>query len=176
MPAGIVQPPCHRGVHPLLVEWLDTLRLGRSAFGHGGSSPSQRTTYDFSEVLLARSVCSTPGCPTLVHPAGRCAECKAKAAALRRVKGGSSKGKRGYGVAWQRTRAAYLRAHPLCMCTECDAVPVPLRQTATEVDHIDGLGPLGPRGHDWSNLRAMTKAHHSRDTARHQPGGWNDRC
>ncbi|MGH3887921.1 MAG: hypothetical protein ACRDSZ_15395 [Pseudonocardiaceae bacterium] len=27
----------------------------------------------------------------------------------------------------------------------------------------------------WSNLRAMTKAHHSRRTARDQPGGWNDR-
>ncbi|MBO3674864.1 HNH endonuclease [Streptomyces sp. NEAU-YJ-81] len=43
------------------------------------------------------------------------------------------------------------------------------------MDHVDGLGPLGPRGHDWANLRAMTKAHHSRETAKAQPGGWNDR-
>jgi 5-methylcytosine-specific restriction protein A len=122
----------------------------------------------------ARSVCSTPGCPVLVFPAGRCAECVAKAAAMRRARGGST-AKRGYDKGWQRTRKAYLRLHPYCECAECAAVPMPLRQPATEVDHIDGLGPLGPRGHDWSNLRAMTKAHHSRETAKHQPGGWNDR-
>ncbi|MEU1945275.1 hypothetical protein ABZ554_23285 [Streptomyces sp. NPDC020125] len=51
-----------------------------------------------------------------------------------------------------------------------DALP-----DARFVDHVDGLGPLGPRGHDWANLRAMTKAHHSRETAKAQPGGWNDR-
>lgn len=52
---------------------------------------------------------------------------------------------------------------------------MPLRPPATEVDHVDGLGPLGPRGHDWSNLRALTKRCHSRVTARNQPGGWNAR-
>jgi 5-methylcytosine-specific restriction protein A len=83
--------------------------------------------------------------------------------------------RKGYDAGWRKARAAYLRAHPLCECAECEAVPIPLRPAATEVDHIDGLGPLGPRGYDWSNLRAMTKAHHSRETARNQPGGWNDR-
>lgn len=101
---------------------------------------------------------------------GRCDECQAKARAMRRT----PKAK-GYDRAWQRTRKAYLREHPLCECAECETVPIPLRASATEVDHIDGLGPLGPRGHDWSNLRSMTKAHHSRETARQQPGGWNDR-
>lgn len=119
--------------------------------------------------MRARSVCTTPGCPELTW-GGRCDECSAKARALRK-----STARKGYGSAWQRTRLAYLRAHPLCECAECEAVPMPLREAATEVDHIDGLGPLGPRGHDWSNLRALTKAHHSRETARHQPGGWNDR-
>jgi 5-methylcytosine-specific restriction protein A len=120
--------------------------------------------------MPARSVCSTPGCPTLVYPAGRCAECKARAATQRK-----SAGQKGYNAAWRRTRIAYLRAHPYCECTECEAIPMPLRPVATEVDHIDGLGPLGPLGHDWANLRAMTKACHSRETARAQPGGWNDR-
>ncbi|MFX4294091.1 HNH endonuclease [Streptomyces bohaiensis] len=50
-----------------------------------------------------------------------------------------------------------------------------LKPLAGEVDHIDGLGPLGPRGHDPTNLRSMTKQHHSRATARAQPGGWADR-
>jgi 5-methylcytosine-specific restriction protein A len=45
-------------------------------------------------------------------------------------------------------------------------MPALFRPRATEVDHVDGLGPLGPRGHDWANLQALTKAHHSRKTGR----------
>jgi 5-methylcytosine-specific restriction protein A len=119
---------------------------------------------------MARSVCSTPGCPTLVYPSGRCAECVAKGRAMRRTSQ-----RKGYNAAWRRTRTAYLAAHPLCECVECEAIASPLRPAAAEVDHIDGLGPHGPRGHDWSNLRAMTKACHSKSTAINQPGGWNDR-
>ncbi|WP_211303190.1 HNH endonuclease signature motif containing protein [Allonocardiopsis opalescens] len=94
----------------------------------------------------------------------------AKAAASR-----PSASAKGYDRAWQRTRAAYLMANPYCGCEECARFPELLRPRATEVDHKDGLGPLGPRGHDWSNLVGMTKSHHSRKTAREQPGGWNDR-
>jgi hypothetical protein len=47
------------------------------------------------------------------------------------------------------------------------------RPEAEVVDHIDGLGPLGPLGHDPTNLRSMTKGHHDKRTARDQPGGWN---
>lgn len=117
----------------------------------------------------AMSVCTTPGCPTLTQ-GGRCDACRVTAQRSRR---GSARA--GYDTRWQRTRRAYLMDHPLCECDECEAMPAPLRPPATEVDHIDGLGPLGPRGHDWSNLRAMTKAHHSRATALAQPGGWADR-
>lgn len=119
----------------------------------------------------ALSVCPTPGCPELTA-GGRCEACTAKAAAQRRRRPHT----RSYGsTAWSRTRRAYLREHPYCECDECLALPAVMRPQATEVDHIDGLGPLGPRGHDWTNLRSMTKAHHSRETARSQPGGWNDR-
>jgi 5-methylcytosine-specific restriction protein A len=121
--------------------------------------------------MVARSVCSTPGCPELVYPAGRCADCKARAAAER-----SPRKNRGRDARWQRTSKAYLQANPLCECPDCAAIAAPLRPLATEVDHIDGLGPIGPRGHDWSNLRAMTKACHARSTAIRQPGGWNDRA
>ncbi|GHC28901.1 restriction endonuclease [Streptomyces vinaceusdrappus] len=117
----------------------------------------------------ALQVCPTPGCPTLT-PQGRCEDCQRKAGRQR-----PSAASKGYDARWVRTRAAYLRAHPLCECEECEAMPALLRPRATEVNHRDGLGPLGPRGHDWANLQAMTKAHHSRETARHQPGGWNDR-
>lgn len=117
----------------------------------------------------ARQVCPTPGCPTLTD-SGRCDRCQQRASSGRR--GATAQG---YDARWQRTRAAYLREHPYCECPECMALPALVRPLATEVNHRDGLGPLGPRGHDWTNLQAMTKSHHSRETARHQPGGWNDR-
>lgn len=114
-------------------------------------------------------VCPTPGCPTST-PGGRCDECRAKANRRR----GSSTSK-GYGERWKRTRTAYLREHPYCQCPEHLAQPEILRPRATQVDHIDGLGPHGPRGFDWSNLRGLTASCHSRRTAQDQPGGWNDR-
>ena len=79
---------------------------------------------------------------------------------------------RGYDAEWQATRAAYLAEHPTCECDDHLKLPAWRRPAAEDVDHRDGLGPRGPRGHDWSNLRAMTHECHSRRTARDQPGGW----
>jgi 5-methylcytosine-specific restriction protein A len=62
----------------------------------------------------------------------------------------------------------------LCECEECEAQPEAWRQIAKEVDHIDGLGPSGPRGFDWTNLQALSKSHHSRKTAS-QDGGFGNR-
>ena len=107
-------------------------------------------------------VCSTPGCPELTRDS-RCSGCERGA---ERRRGSSSA--RGYDAAWRRTRDAYLDAHPICSKEFC-------LTPATEVDHKDGEGPLGPRGHDWSNLRQFCKSHHSARTARDQPGGWNVR-
>lgn len=69
---------------------------------------------------------------------------------------------RGYGKTWQRTRAAFLAAHPLCQ--DCDDNGLTVE--ATEVDHIDGKGPNGPRGHDDTNLRALCKSCHAKKTVR----------
>jgi hypothetical protein len=71
---------------------------------------------------------------------------------------------------WKRVRREYLLAHPYCECEECSPIADPLRPTATEVDHIDGLGLLGPRRFDSGNLQSLTKAHHSRKTARESFG------
>lgn len=114
-------------------------------------------------------VCPTPGCPTLTQ-AGRCPTCARKAAQAR-----PTPTSKGYDARWQRTREAYLREHRYCECDACTLLPMLLKPLASEVNHIDGLGPNGPRGHDHANLQAMTKSHHSRHTARDQPGGWNDR-
>jgi 5-methylcytosine-specific restriction protein A len=83
---------------------------------------------------------------------------------------------RGYDAKWRETRRQYLHDHPWCEGDECSAKPQWLRAPAQEVDHRDGLGPLGPRGHDPANLRALCKPCHSKRTARDQPGGWNRRA
>lgn len=116
----------------------------------------------------APQVCPTPGCPNITA-AGRCHGCAQAARGRRR-----SSAAAGYDARWYRTRAAYLREHPYCECDKHASEPWILRPRATEVHHVDGLGPLGPRGHDWSNLKALTKSCHSHITATEQPGGWAD--
>ena len=105
-------------------------------------------------------VCSRPGCPNLCS-GGRCDDCDRAADRSR----GTAR-ERGYNAAWERTRQDYLDEYPFCSEPGCPAL-------ATDVDHIDGLGPLSPRGHDGSNLRSYCHSHHSQRTARDQPGGWN---
>lgn len=73
--------------------------------------------------------------------------------------------RRGYDNRWERTRHAFLRANPNCHEDGC-------LERATDVHHLDGLGPKGPRGHDWMNLEALCHAHHSQRTAAEQPGGF----
>ncbi len=76
-----------------------------------------------------------------------------------------SAARRGYDERWKCTRARFLRDHPTCDIPACHA-------PATEVHHRDGLGPLGPLGHDDSNLQALCQPHHAGITAQLQPGGW----
>ena len=66
---------------------------------------------------------------------------------------------RGYTARWSRVSKAYLLSHPLCvLCAEKNRITA-----ATCVDHIDGLGPLGTRGYDEDNFRALcTRCHNSR--------------
>ena len=119
------------------------------------------------------SICTGPGCGTLVYKGGRCPACLAESRAELDKRRGSS-ARRGYDAKWQATRRAYLADHPYCECPECAHLPLWNRPEATDVDHIDGLGPKGPRGHDWSNLQALTAAHHARKTAT-QDGGFGRR-
>lgn len=103
--------------------------------------------------------CTTPGCSGRA-PRGRCRACLARA---ERARGNPAA--RGYTSRWRRFSAGYLRRHPWCAWPGCGRV-------ATEVDHIDGLGPNGPRGYDEDSLRPLCHGHHSARTARGQPGGW----
>lgn len=110
-------------------------------------------------------VCLEPGCSARVEQ-GRC-DTHRKAYRKAHDTHRPSASARGYGAKWRRTRAEYLRTHPIC---EDEAGCI---QPATDVHHIDGLGPRGPRGHDDSNLMALCHAHHSQITAVEQAGGWN---
>jgi 5-methylcytosine-specific restriction endonuclease McrA len=86
----------------------------------------------------------------------------------RTEKGSSSE--RGYGYAWQKARARFLKAHPLCvMCTAEN----PLRPVIAQVvDHI--VPHKGDKALFWdeSNWQPLCKPHHDRDKAeqegRHQ--------
>ncbi len=104
-------------------------------------------------------VCNVPGCPTISDTP----RCPAHMLAAERTRGSAHQ--RGYGTKWQRTRRRYLRANPICCEPDC-------LRLATDVDHIDALGPLGPNGHNPDNLRAYCHSHHSQRTARDSPGGW----
>lgn len=110
-------------------------------------------------------VCAEPGCPNLTDTTRCQVHTKAKKRAEDRRR--PSARARGYDTKWQKTRARHLRVHPLCQH------PEGCIERATDVHHLDGLGPKGPRGHDPSNLQALCHEHHSRITATSQPGGWN---
>lgn len=77
---------------------------------------------------------------------------------------------RGYDRRWREASRAYLKTHPYCECDRCLRLPEWQRAMATDVNHRDGLGPLGPRGYDENNWQAMAHGHHSRTTVEEHGG------
>jgi 5-methylcytosine-specific restriction protein A len=103
-------------------------------------------------VIVVRP-CTTFGCGAWVPGGGPCRKHRPK-------DDRPSAAARGYGKAWQATRRRFLLVeHFRCDIADC-------QQPATDVHHLDGLGPLGPLGHAASNLQALCHAHHSQITAR----------
>lgn len=115
--------------------------------------------------------CPIPGCPELTT-GGRCQQ--------HQREGDKARGtatQRGYTSAGhQRFRRLVLQRDPLCVLCIAEGQPP---HVATVADHwptsrrdliTAGLNPDDPnRG------RGLCKPHHDRETARHQPGGWNAR-
>lgn len=89
-----------------------------------------------------------------------------KAKALRRADADSAYAS----MQWRIFSREFLRDHPYCECPDCALLPMIMRPRAQITDHIDGLGPLGPRGFDPRNCQAMTRACHGRKTARYDGG------
>lgn len=59
---------------------------------------------------------------------------------------------------WRRLSSRILTQRPTCEHAGC-------QRPATEVHHVDGLGPAGPRGYDPTNLLALCTPHHAATTA-----------
>lgn len=103
--------------------------------------------------------CLQSGCAALVRSGSRC-PLHQLPERPRRL--GS---REGLGWAWQKTRAAFLKANPWCSCG-CG-------QLAVDVDHIIPREMGGTD--DWCNLQGFTHGHHSRKTASRDGGYGNAR-
>lgn len=80
---------------------------------------------------------------------------------------------RGYGHRWQKASKAFLRAHPLCQCPECDEGRKRVT-AATVVDHkVPHRGDM-KLFWDSSNWQSMAKECHDAKTAR-EDGGFGNR-
>ncbi|MFF1281063.1 holin [Streptomyces sp. NPDC058299] len=121
----------------------------------------------------ALTVCSVPGCPALT-PAGRCPEHRAEADRQR----GSAR-QRGYDSEHERRfRQPVLQRDLRCVCTAYGHGHVgPCGQPTVHADHwpmsrrelvAAGLDPNDP-----DHGRGLCGRCHSSETAKHQPGGWN---
>lgn len=120
----------------------------------------------------AKRPCREPRCVALVEGGGYCDQ--HKRVHKHQLDGSrGSAASRGYGRAWREASAAFLRAHPLCQCDECQEGK--LRATPSEVtDHR--VPHRGDERLFWdvSNWQAMSKRCHDRKTAR-EDGGWGNR-
>lgn len=115
----------------------------------------------------AKRPCSYPGCGALTD-SGRCDRHKHVARKQHDERRGSST-ERGYGYRWQKASKAYLAAHPLCQCADCDEGRKRLLP-ATVVDHrIPHRGDMALFW-DSSNWQAMSKPCHDAKTAREDGG------
>jgi len=114
------------------------------------------------------SLCTTPGCGALVQ-SGKC-DAHRKQARKESDAQRPHASARGYDHKWRAFRASFLSRHRECEGPRCMALPWWQRPDATDVDHVDGKGPLGPRGYDESNLMALCHACHSHITATRDGG------
>ena len=113
--------------------------------------------------------CKKPGCAAIVG-AGDGAYCAEHARPL--PPGGydeqrPSAARRGYGRRWQRLRAMFLSANPICKDPDsrhCGEV-----RPATDVDHITPKAQGGR--YVWENLQPLCPSCHSAKTAT-QSSGW----
>lgn len=119
---------------------------------------------------MAFRVCSVHGCPELFE-AGSKSRCPAHEAAADAARGSTRQ--RGYDREHeQRFRPGVLAKDPVCVIDGCAAASVvadhyPRSRRELVALRLDPNDPRYGRG--------LCLAHHSSETARHQPGGWHRR-
>lgn len=110
--------------------------------------------------------CRTPGCAALVA-FGHCSACAGKRKKYEPVR--ATAAQRGYGSRWQKARAAYLAAHPLCVDPHGEHAG---RVVAADVvDHI--IPHRGDKALFWdgqNNWQPLCKRCHDIKTAREDGG------
>lgn len=112
--------------------------------------------------------CSTPGCTLRADQGGRCLGCAKRRARAKDSRRGTASD-RGYGLIWRARRLDFLVRHHWCkLCGHvarvADHYPTSRRELLER-----GIGD--PDTDEY--LRPLCKPCHDRETARHQPGGWN---
>lgn len=112
--------------------------------------------------------CSQPGCGALVNGKASYCPLHLKAKQKRESANRGTTAERGYDARWRKARAVFLRAHPLCMCSECAALGRLL--PATVVDHIKPHRGDLTLFWDQRNWQAMAKRCHDSKTAREDGG------
>lgn len=104
--------------------------------------------------------CNSVGCAEIVRDGH--SRCPAHRREREQRRGSSSQ--RGYGSAWREIRDRFIRENPLCIFCQAEGRIVP----ATDVDHIIAKRDGGRD--EWSNLRSLCHACHSRRTVRDNGG------
>lgn len=112
--------------------------------------------------------CNQVGCMTLTDSRFCAAHTKEEQQVQDRWRGSSAQ--RGYGHAWRKARAGYLRSHPLCETCRDEG----RRVTANVVDHIEPHRGDQDKFWDYDNWQAMCTPCHSRKTAT-EDGGFGNR-
>ena len=120
--------------------------------------------------MRALKPCCEPGCPELIAGGSRCGTCERARKSKWETGSRDVEAKRGYNThGHRRFRRLVLKRDPLCvMCgsvaTVADHYPMSRRDLLAQ-----GLNPNDPeRG------RGLCATCHNRETAIHQPGGWNN--
>lgn len=115
--------------------------------------------------------CARPGCGVLVT-GGYCERCKPHTAAMLTERARPTATARGYGRPWQKTSAARLKKHPLCVdpFKAHGGIPEP----ATVTDHI--VAHKGDMRLFWDpkNWQSLCRACNSRKAALEE-GGFGNR-
>lgn len=117
------------------------------------------------------SPCAEPGCNALTTR-GRCDQHRRTVVSRTYERERATAAQRGYGSRWRKASAAFLRAHPLCQCDECQEGKLRVRASVVTDHKVPHRGDMRLFW-DSSNWQALSKTCHDAKTAREDGGFGN---